>query len=123
MLLPELEVGAVADEPLVVEPELLVEPELPVEPELVVPEPEPVDADPPEVAADEERWLAEVPLVLAVEFVEPGSSNATIPPAATPARPMAAVTARSRDLAWSRAATALATSRCWLVITAPLTHR
>jgi hypothetical protein len=118
LLLPELEAGAVAAEPLVVEPELFVELEL------LVPDPEPVVADPPEVApADEEWWLAEVPLVLTVEFVEPGSSNATIPPAATPARPMAAVTARSRDLAWSRAATARATSRCWLVITAPLTHR
>ena len=35
LLVPELEVGAVADEPDVVEPELLVEPELSVEPELV----------------------------------------------------------------------------------------
>jgi hypothetical protein len=125
LLAPELDVGALADEPVEVEPELLVEPELPVEPELV-PEPEPVVADPPEVAAapDEELWADELPLVLAVECVAPGSSNATIPPAATPARPIAAVTARSRDLARSRSATARATSCCRLVIAGTsLTHR
>jgi hypothetical protein len=111
LLVPELDVGAVADEPVEVEPELLVEPEL------AAPEPELVAADPPEVAAaEEELWVEEFPSVPAVECVAPGSSKATTPPAATPARPIAAVTARSRDLALSRSATARATSRCRLVI-------
>jgi hypothetical protein len=117
LLAPELDDGAVAEDPVEVEPELLVEPELPVEPELV-PEPEPVAADPPEVAAapEEALWADELPPVLAVECVAPGSSNATTPPAVTPARPIATVMARSRDLARSRSATARATSRCRLVI-------
>lgn len=68
LLAPELELGAVAGDPDVVEPEPLVEPELFEEPELLV--------EPPEVAAaaDEDLWVAELPLVLAVECVEPGSS-------------------------------------------------
>jgi hypothetical protein len=48
LLVPELAVGAVADEPVEVEPELLVEPEL------AAPEPELAAADPPEVAAADE---------------------------------------------------------------------
>ena len=106
LLVPELEVGAVAEDPDVVEPELFEEPEL-----LVL-------VEPPEVAAaaDEDLWVAGLPLVLAAECVEPGSSKATTPPAATPARPIAAVTARSRYLARSRAPTARATSCCRLVI-------
>ena len=116
LLVPELDVGAVADEPVEVEPELL--PELLAEPELAAPEPALLVADPPELvaAADEELWVDELPPVLAVECVAPGSSKATTPAAATPARPIAAVTARSRDLARSRLATARATSRCRLVI-------
>jgi hypothetical protein len=105
LLVPELDVGAVAEEPDAVEPELFVEPE-------------PFVVEPPEVAAvpDEELWVAELLPVLAVECVAPGSSYATTPPAATPASPIAAVTARSRYLARSRAATARATSCCRLVI-------
>ncbi len=108
LLAPELAAGAVAEEPDAAEPEL-AEPELPADPELFA-------AEPPEAAEpDEELRVAELP-VLAVECAAPGSSYATTPPAATPARPIAAVTARSRYLARSRAATARATSCCRLLI-------
>jgi hypothetical protein len=106
-LVPELDAGAVAE----VEPEVL-------EPDVVEPE---VTAEPPEVAAaDEELLPPELELVLAAACVEPGRCSAIAAAAARPPSPIVAVVARSRDLPRSRAATALATSSCRLLIASTL---